>query len=98
MKKIRQTTLGLALLALLALGAAGAAAKSGSAERKRAISGVVTRVDLSTRTIEVREEKSGRTISVQVPDGMTVKTNLSMAPALTLERLLPGMHITAIVQ
>jgi hypothetical protein len=98
MKKIRQTTLGLALLALLALGAAGAAAKSGSAERPRAISGVVTRVDLPARTVEVREDRSRRTISVEIPDGMTVKTNLSMAPALTLERLLPGIYITAIVQ
>lgn len=98
MKKIRQTTLGLALLALLALGAAGAAAKSGSAERPRAISGVVTRIDLRARTAEVREDGSRRTISVQVPEGMTVKTYLSMQPTLTLERLLPGMHITAIVQ
>jgi len=98
MKKIRQTTLGLALFTLLAFGAAGAAAKTGSAERQRAISGVVTRVDLRARTVEVREEGSRRTISVQIPEGMTVKTNLTMAPALTIERLLPGMFITAVVQ
>jgi hypothetical protein len=98
MKQIRQTTIGLALFALLAFGGIGAAAKSGSAASQRAISGFVNRVDLNTRTVELREKESGRTVNVQIPDGMTVKTNLSMSPALAIERLLPGMYITAIVQ
>lgn len=97
MKKIQKMTVGLALFALLAFGGISAAAK-GSAAGQRAISGIVTRIDLRTRTAEVREQSSGRTIAVQVPEGMTVKANLTMAPALTLERLLPGMSITAIVQ
>ena len=98
MKKIRQTTHGLALFALLAFGGISVAAKTGSAERQRPITGVVTRVDLRSRVAEVREKESGRIVNVQVPDGMTVKSNLTMAPALPLERLLPGMSITAIVQ
>jgi len=97
MKKIRQTTIGLALFALLAFGGISAAAK-GSAQGQRAVGGVVTRVDLRARTVELRERESGRTINVQVPEGMTVKTNLSMSPALAIERLLPGMYITAIVR
>jgi hypothetical protein len=97
MKKIRQTTIGLALFALLAFGGISAAAK-GSAPGQRAISGFVTRVDLRTRTVELRERESGRSINVQIPEGMTVKTNLSMTPALAIERLLPGMYVTAIVQ
>ncbi|MDQ3743147.1 MAG: hypothetical protein M3444_02075 [Acidobacteriota bacterium] len=97
MKKIQKTTAGLALFALLAFGGINAAAK-GSAQGQRAISGVVTRVDLRARTVELREKESGRTINVQIPEGMTVKTNLSMTPALAIERLLPGMYITATVQ
>jgi hypothetical protein len=97
MKKIRQTTIGFALFALLALGGISAAAKGG-APSQHAISGFVTRVDLRTRTVELRERESGRNVSVQIPEGMTVKTNLSMTPALAIERLLPGMYITAIVQ
>ena len=97
MKKIQKMTIGLALFALLAFGGVSAAAK-GSAAGQRPISGVVTRIDLRTRTAELREQGSGRTVAVQVPEGMTVKTNLTMAPALTLERLLPGMYITAIVR
>lgn len=97
MKKIRKTTAGLALFALLAFGGSSAAAK-GSAQSQRAISGVVTRVDLRARTVELREKENGRTINVQIPEGATVKTNLSMSPALAIERLLPGMSITAIVQ
>ena len=97
MKKIQKMTIGLALFALLAFGGVSAAAK-GSAAGQRPISGFVTRIDLRTRTAEVRDKESGRTVAVQIPEGMTVKTNLTMAPALTLERLLPGMYITAIVQ
>jgi hypothetical protein len=97
MKKIRQTTIGLALFALLAFGGISAAAK-GDAPGRHAISGFVTRVDLRTRTVELRERDGGRSINVQIPEGMTVKTNLSMTPALAIERLLPGMYITAIVQ
>jgi hypothetical protein len=97
MKKIQKMTAGLALFALLAFGGVSAAAK-GSAAGQRPISGVVTRIDFHTRTAEVRELSSGRTIAVQVPEGMTVKTNLTMSPRLRLEQLLPGMHITAVVQ
>lgn len=97
MRKIQKMTIGLALFALLAFGGISAAAK-GSAAGRRAVSGVVTRVNLSARTVELREKESGRTINVQIPDGMTVKTNLTMEPALAIERLLPGMCITAVVQ
>jgi multidrug efflux pump subunit AcrA (membrane-fusion protein) len=97
MRKIQKTTIGLALFALLAFGGVSAAAK-GSAASQRTISGVVTRIDFRTRTAEVRELSSGRIIEVQIPEGMTVKTNLTMSRSLRLEQLLPGMHITANVQ
>ncbi|HST53914.1 MAG TPA: hypothetical protein VLJ61_18050 [Pyrinomonadaceae bacterium] len=95
MKKIRHMTLGLSLSALLALGCVGVAAKSDGATKQRAISGVVTRVDLRARTVEVREDGSGRIISMYIPDGKTVETNLTMSPMLQIERLLPGMYIRA---
>jgi hypothetical protein len=97
MRKIQKTTIGLALFALLAFGGVSAAAK-GSAAGQRTISGVVTRVDFRTRTAEVRELSSGRTVAVQIPEGMTVRTNLTMSQRLRLEQLLPGMHITAAVE
>ena len=95
MKKIRHMTLGLTLSALLALGCVGVAAKSDGAAKQRAISGVVTRIDLRARTVEVREDGSGRIISMYIPDGKTVETNLTMSPMLQIERLLPGMYIRA---
>lgn len=96
MKKIRQTTISLALLALLAFGGISAGAKQ--ADRHRVVSGIVTRIDLNSRTLEVREIGSRRTIAVQVPTGTTVETNLAMSPSVTLERLLPGMYVRATVQ
>ena len=95
MKKIRHMTLGLTLSALLALGCVGVAAKSDGAAKQRAISGVVTRIDLRARTVEVREDGSERIISMYIPDGKTVETNLTMSPMLQIERLLPGMYIRA---
>ena len=98
MKKIQHTTLGLALSALLAFGAVGAAAKTGSGARQREISGTVVRVDMLTRIVEMREDKGGRTTYMRIADGQSVTTNLAASPPLTLERLLPGMHIRAVVQ
>jgi len=95
MKKIRHMTLGLSLAAMLALGCAGVAAKSDGESRHRTISGVVTRIDLRERTVEVREDGSGRIISMYIPYGKTVETNLTMSPMLQIERLLPGMYIRA---
>ncbi|HZT58873.1 MAG TPA: hypothetical protein VFA21_09635 [Pyrinomonadaceae bacterium] len=95
MKKIRHMTLGLSLAAMLALGCVGVAAKSDGAAKQRTIRGVITRVDLNARTVEIREDGSGRTISIYVPYGSTVRTNLTMSPTLQLERLLPGMYIKA---
>jgi hypothetical protein len=95
MKKIQHVTLGLSLSALLALGCVGVAAKSDGAAKQRAISGVVTRIDLRARTVEVREDGSGRIISMYIPDGKLVETNLTMSPMLQIERLLPGMYIRA---
>ena len=99
MNKIRHATLGLALLAMLASGGIVAAAKEGgSAKRSRVISGIVTRVDINARTVEIREVESQRTIAVQIPYGSTVETNLASEKAVSLERLLPGMLIRAAVR
>ena len=96
MKKLQRKTLGLALLALLACGGVNASAQTGAA-RQQTLSGVIVSIDLSARTATVREQDSGRTVSVRVPEGKNVRTNLATSPNLPLERLLPGMFIRDIV-
>jgi hypothetical protein len=99
MNKLQRITLGLALAATLAAGASNASAKQGEAGgRHRALSGTILRVDLRTRTLEVREDGSGRVVNVRVPEGATVRTNLASQPIVPIERLLPGMSIRSAVQ
>jgi hypothetical protein len=95
MRKLQRKTLGLALLAVIAFGGANASAKQ--AARQQILSGVITSVDIAARTIEVREQGTGRTISVRVPGGKSLRTNLVNSPSLPIERLLPGMVIRDIV-
>ena len=95
MKKIHRIALGLALLAALAGGGMSASAKSSS---KRALSGTVRNVDLRTRTVEVRDHESGRVVSVRVPEGSLLRTNMTNQPLVQMERLLPGMTVSVIVQ
>jgi len=96
MSKIQRTALGLALLAALAGGGVSASAKSGS--RPRALSGIVQSVNLRTRTVEVRDQETGRAFSVRVPEGALVRTNTTNQPLVLIERLLPGMAISAVVE
>lgn len=95
MKKLQRKTLGLALLALVAFGGVSASAKQTA--REQSLSGLVTSVDISSRTIIVREHGTGRTLLVRVPAGKNLRTNLSTSPSLPIERLLPGMVIRDIV-
>jgi len=95
MKKLQRKTLGLALLALVAFGGVNASAKQTA--REQILSGVVTSVDINARTIQVREQGTGRTMSVRVPAGKNVRTNLATSPSLPIERLLPGMVVRDIV-
>jgi hypothetical protein len=95
MKKLQRKTLGLALLALVAFGGVNASAKQTA--RQQVLSGVVVSIDLGARTIQVREQATGRTLSVRVPEGKTMRTNLATSPSLPIERLLPGMVIRDIV-
>lgn len=95
MKKLQRKTLGLALLAIVAFGGVSASAKQTA--REQILNGVVTSVDISARTIIVREQGTGRTLSVRVPEGKTVRTNLATSPSVPIERLLPGMVIRDIV-
>lgn len=95
MKKLQRKTLGLALLALVAFGGVNASAKQTA--RQQVLSGVVVSIDLGARTIQVREQGTGRTLSVRVPEGKTMRTNLATSPSLPIERLLPGMVIRDIV-
>ncbi len=97
MKKIQRTALGLALLAALAGGGASASAKSSSG-RPRPLSGVVQSIDLRARTFEVREQGTGRVVTVRVPDGARLRTNSTNQPFVQLERLSPGMSLTAVVE
>ena len=96
MKKIQHIALGLALLAALAAGGAGASAKSGN--KQRALSGVVQSIDLRSRTIEVREQETGRLVSARVPAGALVRTNITNQPLVQIERLLPGMSVSVVVE
>src|SRR3712207_3052917 len=101
MNKLQRIALGLALVATLAAGAAAnASAKQGEqSARRRALNGTVQRVDLRTRTLEVRENGTGRVVIVRVPEGTLLRTSMTSQPVVSIERLLPGMAIRdAIVQ
>lgn len=95
MKKIQRVTLGLALLATFAVGGAGASAKS---SKPRAFSGVIQSIDLRARTVEVREQETGRVVTVRVPEGALLRTNSTNQPLMQIERLIPGMTLSAVVQ
>jgi len=96
MKKIQRTALGLALLAALAGGGINASAKSST--RQRALRGVVQSIDLRTRTVEVREQETGRVVAVRVPEGTLLRTNSTNQPLMQLERLIIGMKLSAVVE
>ena len=95
MKKIQNIALGLALLAALAGGGVSASAKS---SRPRALKGVVQSIDLRSRTIVVREQETGRIVEVRVPVGALLRTNITNQPLMQIERLLPGIMLTAVVE
>ena len=95
MKKLQRKSLGLALLALVAFGGVNASAKQTASEQ--VLSGVVVSIDLNARTLQVREQRTGRTLLVRVPEGKNLRTNLATSPSLPIERLLPGMVIRDIV-
>lgn len=97
MKKIQRVALGLALLALIAGGGAGASAKT-SGSKHRALSGVIQNIDLRARTVEVREQETGRVVTVRVPEGTLLRTNSTNQPLMQIERLIPGMSLSAVVR
>jgi hypothetical protein len=97
MKKFQRVTLGLALLAALVGGGISASAKS-SANKARALSGLVQSIDLRARTVEVREQETGRVVTVRVPEGALVRTSSTNQPFMQLERLTTGMTLSAVVQ
>ncbi|MFL6256496.1 MAG: hypothetical protein ACJ74T_15940 [Pyrinomonadaceae bacterium] len=96
MKQIQSVALGLALLAALVGGGASASAKSGN--KPRTLSGVIQSIDLRARTVEVREQETGRIVNVRVPEGALLRTNSTNQPLMQIERLLPGMTLSAIVE
>ncbi|MFL6336354.1 MAG: hypothetical protein ACJ754_23880 [Pyrinomonadaceae bacterium] len=98
MKKIQRAALGLALLALLAGGGVSASAKSSSSSRPRPLSGVIQSIDLRSRTIEVREQETGRVVTVRVPDGALLRTNSTTQPLKQIERLSRGMTLSTVVE
>ena len=97
MKKIQRVALGLALLAALAGGVVSASAKS-SGNKPRALSGVIQSIDLRARTIEVREQETGRVVTVRVPNGALLRTNSTTQPLMQIERLSPGMTLSTVVE
>jgi hypothetical protein len=97
MKQIQRVALGLALLAVLAGGGVGASAKS-SSSKPRSLRGVIQSIDLRARTIEVREQETGRVVTVRVPDGALLRTNITTQPLMQIERLSPGMTLSTVVE
>jgi len=97
MKKLQRITLAIALLAALAGAGIGASAKSGSSSRRRALSGVILRIDLQARSLEVREQETDRVITVRVPEGALLQTNSTNQPLMQIERLIPGMWLRGVV-
>ena len=96
MKKIQRSALGLALLAALVGGGVSASAKSSN--KQRALKGVVQSIDLRARTIILREQETGRVVEVRVPEGALFRTNITSQPLMQIERLLPGILISAVVE
>ena len=96
MKKIQRVALGLALLATLVAGGVSASAKSSN--KQRALSGTVQSIDLRARTIEVREQATGRVVTVRVPDGALLRTSITNQPLVRIEWLIPGMLVSAVVE
>jgi hypothetical protein len=94
MNKIQRITLGLALLATITCGGASASANG---NKQRAMSGTVQRVDLQSRTIEVRDQESGRVITIRVPEGASLQTSSGAQRNVQIERLLPGMALRDVV-
>lgn len=96
MKKIQNIALGLALLAGLVGGGVSASAKSSG--KPRALKGVVQSIDLRARTVVVREQETGRVIEIRVPEGALLRTNITNQPLMQIERLLPGIMLTTVVE
>lgn len=96
MRKLQRITFGLALLLTLACGA-GVSAKSPGSSRGRIVSGVVTRVDVKSRTVELREDRSGRTVVARVARGALLPTYTGSSAVQPLERLQPGYILRGVV-
>jgi hypothetical protein len=96
MKKLQRSALVLALLVTLTGGVGASAKGSGSASR-RAISGVVTRVDIRSRTIELREFGSRRIFTARVPEGALLATDTGWKSGRPIERLIPGIVVRDVI-
>jgi hypothetical protein len=96
MKNLQRIAISLVLLVTLTCGATASAKGSASVSR-RIVSGVITRIDLRSRTIEVREFDSGRTVTARVPEGTLLATDSVWRSGKPLERLLPGVVIRDVV-
>lgn len=98
MKKLQRITLGLALAATLACGATASAKGNDSTRKQRRIlTGTVLRVDLRARTLEVRDQATGRVVNVRVPGDSLLRTSMGSQPVVTIERIAPGMTLRDIV-
>jgi hypothetical protein len=94
MKKLQHIALGLALAAVLACGAEVSAKSLG---RGRIVSGVITRIDIRSRTVELREDRSGRILVAHVAEGALLPTYTGSSAVQPLERLQPGYILRGIV-
>ncbi len=93
MKKLQRVTLGLALAATLTCGATASAKGDGTRKARRALTGTVLSVDVRARTLEVRDQATGRVVNVVVPGHSLLRTNIGSQPFVTIERITPGMTL-----
>lgn len=92
MKKLQRIAFGVVLMAVLACGVEVSAKTRG-----RIVSGVITRVDVKSRTIELRENGSGRTLVAHVARGALLPTYTGSPAVQPLERLQPGYILRGVV-
>ena len=92
MKRLRKAIISFGIVAVLVSGSSSVFAKS-QTSKERAISGPIVRIDRDTRTVTVREQRSGRETLVKVPAGSVLRTNQVGLPATNFEHLLVGMFL-----
>ena len=92
MKRLHKAIISFGIVAVLVAGSSSVFAKS-EANKQRLVSGSVVRIDRDTRTMTVREHRTGQEIQVKVPAGTTLRTTQVGLLAANFEQLIVGVYI-----